>query len=177
MVSTYPLISKFSSLFTNLWNDSFWVHKNMERFTNLRIIIIIIILFRFQLYFRYITTLHRVFTQDLGWGKIEIICIYIPSILFGVTFPVRLDSSKEMSDSAKCNSSYFTQVATTRYLVKMFICCCFLNLTQYSQYYWHGVSFKWPHFFQFLFPALCIYFFFILLFDWCVIICLHWHIN
>ena len=56
----------------------------------------IIIWFNFQLYFRFLTILHWVFTQDLARGKGVIICIlsiYVSCCLFWATFFCHIDSS------------------------------------------------------------------------------------
>ena len=38
-------------------------------------VLFLLLWFNFQLYFRFLTILHRVFNQDPAWGKVEIICI------------------------------------------------------------------------------------------------------
>ena len=51
--------------------------------------------FNFQLYFQFLTILHRVFTQDIEWKKIRIICIlfiYVFCCLFLVLLFHYIDS-------------------------------------------------------------------------------------
>ena len=39
------------------------------------LLLLLLLLFNFHLYFPFLTGVHRVFTQDLGWGKVMIIFI------------------------------------------------------------------------------------------------------
>ena len=57
---------------------------------------IILFIYDFQLYFCFLKILHRVFTQDLAWGKRVIIsnlCIYVFYYLFRVIFFSNVDST------------------------------------------------------------------------------------
>ena len=69
MVSTRPLISESSSPNTN----SLVTVSSAQ-------------LFHFQFYYRFLTILHRVFTSDLGWGKVVIICFIRIYVLFWLFF-------------------------------------------------------------------------------------------
>ena len=53
-------------------------------------------LFNFQFYFQFLSILHEIFTQDLAWGKLMIICIlciYAFCCLFWVIFFSYIDST------------------------------------------------------------------------------------
>ena len=89
------------------------------------------LLFDFQFYFRFLTIFHRVFTQNLAWGQVVIICIlciYIFCYRFWVLiFPSHwLQSPNVISSYAKWIFLYFM----------------FLDPTQGYHYFWHGTGFQ-----------------------------------
>ena len=64
-------------------------------------------------------------------------------------------------------------------------CCCqlscsyvyqFLDLTLGFIYYWYASNFKMPHFFS-IYISLSFFYFFIVFYDWYIIIRWHWHID
>ena len=70
----FMLINTKSVLLTWVWWSVFYLK---------------LLLFNFQFYFWYLIILHRVFTQDLAWEKVVIICIlfiYVFCCLFCVIF-------------------------------------------------------------------------------------------
>ena len=73
------------------------------------LLLLLLLLFNFQFYFWFLTILHRVFTQDLGWGKVVIICIlciYCFWHCFWVIFSVALIVSSQ-GDEQFCKVQFF----------------------------------------------------------------------
>ena len=101
------------------------------------LLLLLLLLFNFQYYFQFLTALRRIFTQDLAWGKVGIICIlyiYIVCCVFwGDIFLSHWKySPKKMKSSTTCNILYFIKAETARDLGKMCL----------SVPYWNQISVK-----------------------------------
>ena len=134
--------------------------------------LVVVVVFDFQLYFQFLTILQGVFTEDLGWGKVMIICIYVYCCLFWVIFLSHIDSILLIKEL--CNFLYFIWAETDNYLVNIFI-SPFTDHKQGSHSCWHNGSFKVPYFSKFYFQVF-VFTYFIVFFDWYIIISKHWYI-
>ena len=124
--------------------------------------------------FQFLTILHWVFNPDLGWEKVEIICIpciYIFGCLFWVIFFSHTDSTL-LKRSAVPQSANFCISYKLRLPGILLICLSVLFLIILGAPTITGTVMVVLrcHIFHFLFPC------FILFFNW-YIICWHWPIN
>ena len=121
--------------------------------------------------FKFPSTLHRVFTQDLAWGNLVFICILCSIHTFGCYFSNYIDSTILKRWAVLPIFLDFLKSATARYLVDVFI-CLFLD---HTQGFLCG-GFKMPHFLNFYFQVF-VFTYYIIFFHLYAIICWHWHIN
>ena len=111
-------------------NKSSWYYEILfirKREANLFIIIIIIIISFSFFFFLFLSIRHRVFTQDLGWGREGILCIlyiYVFCSFFGMIFFNYIDSTLLIRWTFPQRSLFFlysTSAGTTRYFANVFI--------------------------------------------------------
>ena len=125
--------------------------------------------FDFQLYVRFLTILHRVFTKDVGGRKVVIIyftnlCSY--SLLRDI-FLIYIDNTL-LRRRAFSQSAIFFCISCRLQLSGILLMCLptpFLDHTQCSHYYRHGSSFQVPNYSisisRCLYSLILLYFFFL----------------
>ena len=130
------------------------------------IIIIIIIIIIIQLYYQFLTILHRVFNQDLAWEKLVILFILCFIHTFRFYFSYHIDNTLLMRWAVLQSGFFVFHIdCGARYYVNVFI-CPFLDPAQSFHYYKHGGIFKVPRF-------LCFYFLFYLYLSYWAYCCCH----
>ena len=102
--------------------NPYWYYRHLYVFQLFRFvskILLLLLLFNFQLYFQFLIFFHRVWNQNLEWEKVVI--IYISSIydifyfLDDIFLSPRQYSPKKRGSFTKCKFLYFIKVASFFY--------------------------------------------------------------
>ena len=171
--------SRYLSFFSFSFNFTLWsagtAKSTIQQVSFILRITIIIIIIIVLPYFQFLTIFHRVFIQDLAWGKTVIICILCSIYTFGCYFSSPIDCTFLRNWAVPQSAIFYIsyRLGLSGILMFLFFYPC-LDHNLGSYYYWHGGSFKSPHFFSFC-CQLFVYTYIIIVFDWYFIVCWYWH--